>query len=223
MKRLRLFLCITSLLIRPVAAVPIVVNGDFSAFGAGWTTGGTVVFNGFDGRALGGGVAVPQVETDLGLVPGTILAARPGSTGAGFLFQAIGSALDPVLAGSTLSFTWIFDEFDSPPNTDYGFVSFTGTGTNDFIVLRDVSQGSGSGSFVYTVPNTSPLVIGFGAFNVSDNFVPPALRVDNVNLSAPQVPEFDCESASLPLLFTAMLVLAAYRRPAPNPPHPSNP
>lgn len=203
--------CAAVLLAAGVLSVPAhaaVVNGNFAAGLAGWSTLGDVAaVNGatlttasldVDDAPAGAGafnvsgtaaapVGVPGgVESFVGLPLGGL---DPNAANGIWAFE--GSALKQTLAvkaGDTLSFDWLFSTHEDPlaGMNDYAFVLIGQT----LITLADVLGGATGSHFSTTFATDGNVDLAFGIVDVNDYIGTSSLSLGNIRLDAAnRVPE----------------------------------
>ncbi len=176
------------------------------------------------------GVDFDDIETALGLTPGTVLSLGGyNATFGSAIYRSV-----TVLAGEAITFDsrFVSDEPDGPttPYNDFSFFSVSGGGAPAHVqflgdaqaassingpAFHGFDRSTNSANASYTFANSGTYTIGFGVSNVEDNSVGSALVVDNIalNVQNPQsVPEIDASSATLPLALICLMMLVVSDR-----------
>lgn len=126
-----------------------------------------------------GGISAADIETFLGLAPGTVdgLTPEPASEGSAFKQDLT------VTLGDTVSFDWSWHTYDA---YDFGFVSFD---SDAFLIIDSPTGLDFSGSYSWVATTTGTVQFGVSAMDENGNEFDSEFTVSNISItSAPPPP-----------------------------------
>lgn len=154
-----------------------------AAFGSGPTEGN---FQALITNAEGS-VSTPNLETFLGLTPGSL--QNRGANGGSAIRQTFTADAGNVL---TFNFNFLTNETAPPALNDIPFVTLNSSVTEltnafsasfpSFTPLTNFEAETGFQSFSLTVPTTGTFTLGFGVTDIGDPIVDSGLLVENIVL-----------------------------------------